>query len=196
MAQPGDPAPGPPANWQAAGEPPGGAASPFPQVQHHPADQFPSPMAPAQATSTQSSRRALLTGTGIAVVAAAAGATWYATAGPTPRATAPGSYQQPASPTGTPTALAQVSQIPEGGGVVLDDQSVVLTRESGEKVHAFSAICTHQGCLVSQVSNGKITCPCHGSTFDANTGAVLGGPAPSPLPAVPVTVTNGTVYSG
>jgi Rieske Fe-S protein len=144
----------------------------------------------------QASRRALLTGTGIAVVAAAAGATWYATAGPSPRASAPGSYPQPKSTSGAPTPLAQVAQIPEGGGVVLDAQSVVLTRDTGDKVHAFSAICTHQGCLVSAVSNGKITCPCHGSTFDANTGAVLGGPAPTPLPAVPVTVTNGTVYSG
>jgi Rieske Fe-S protein len=137
-----------------------------------------------------------LTGTGIAVVAAAAGATWYATAGPAPRPSAPGSYRQPSSTAGAPTALAQVSQIPEGGGVVLDAQSVVLTRRTGDDVHAFSAICTHQGCLVSSVANGKITCPCHGSTFDATTGAVLGGPAAAPLAAVPVKVTNGTVYSG
>lgn len=129
------------------------------------------------------------------MVAAAAGATWYATAGPAPRASAPGTYQQPGDASGAPTALAQVAQIPEGGGVVLDAKSVVLTREAGDKIHAFSAICTHQGCLVSQVSNGKITCPCHGSTFDATTGAVLGGPAPAPLPAVPVTVTNGTVFT-
>jgi Rieske Fe-S protein len=79
--------------------------------------------------------------------------------------------------------------------VVLDAQSVVLTRETGDEVHGFSAICTHQGCLVSAVADGKITCPCHGSTFDANTGAVLGGPAPSPLATVPVKVVNGTVYS-
>jgi len=150
---------------------------------------------PAQPTAPQASRRALLTGTGIAVVAAAAGATWYATVGPSPRAGAPGSYQPPSSTPGTSTALAQIADIPEGGGVVLEAQSVVLTRQSGDDVHAFSAICTHQGCLVSAVANGKITCPCHGSTFDANSGAVLGGPAPAPLPAVPVRVANGTVYS-
>jgi Rieske Fe-S protein len=150
---------------------------------------------PAQPAAPQASRRALLTGTSIAVVAAAAGATWYATVGPSPRAGAPGSYQQPSSAAGTPTALAQIAQIPEGGGVVLDAQSVVLTRETGDEVHGFSAICTHQGCLVSAVADGKITCPCHGSTFDANTGAVLGGPAPSPLATVPVKVVNGTVYS-
>jgi len=157
--------------------------------------QFPPPSNPVPADAPQASRRTLLTGTGIAVVAAAAGATWYATVGPSPRASAPGSYQQPGSAADTPTALAQIAQIPEGGGVVLDAQSVVLTRETGDEVHGFSAICTHQGCLVSAVANGKITCPCHGSAFDANTGAVLGGPAPSPLAAVPVKVVNGTVYS-
>ena len=72
----------------------------------------------------------------------------------------------------------------------------MLTRETGDKVHCFSAVCTHQGCLVSQVSAGKITCPCHGSAFDANTGAVVNGPAARPLAAVPVTVVNGTVYTG
>ena len=149
----------------------------------------------------QASRRALIAGTGVAVVAAAAGFVWYTAVGPTPRAHAPtAGYAPPAATgttgTGTPTELAEVADIPEGGGIILDQQSVVLTRESGDKVHAFSAVCTHQGCLVSAVSGGRITCPCHGSTFDANTGAVIGGPAPSPLPAVPVTVVNGSVYTG
>jgi Rieske Fe-S protein len=72
---------------------------------------------------------------------------------------------------------------------------VVLTR-SGSTVHGFSATCTHQGCTVNQVSDGTIDCPCHGSKFDAATGAVVTGPAPAPLPPVRVTVRNGEVFSG
>jgi Rieske Fe-S protein len=130
-------------------------------------------------------------------VAGAAGFTWFAVAGPATRTSpSPGEYAPPAGSSGTPTALATVADIPEGGGIVLQDQSVVLTRETGDKVHGFSAVCTHQGCLVNQVSAGRITCPCHGSAFDAATGAVVAGPAPSPLPAVPVAVVNGSVYTG
>ena len=89
--------------------------------------------------------------------------------------------------------LTTVAAIPDGGGVIVDN--VVVTR-SGSDVHAFSAICTHQGCKVDKVSGGKIKCPCHGSVFDASTGAVVAGPAPSPLPAVAVTVSNGEVLRG
>jgi len=138
-----------------------------------------------------------MAGAGIAVAAGAAGFAWYAVAGPTPRANPPaGGYTPPGGTAGTPTALAAVAEIPEGGGLILDQQSIVITRETGDKVHGFSAVCTHQGCLVSAVADGKITCPCHGSAFDANTGAVVDGPAAAPLPAVPVTVVNGSVYTG
>jgi Rieske Fe-S protein len=71
---------------------------------------------------------------------------------------------------------------------------VVLTR-SGSQVKAFSAVCTHQGCQVNKVADGKIDCPCHGSVFDASTGAVVAGPAPSPLPPVAVEVRSGEVFS-
>lgn len=96
----------------------------------------------------------------------------------------------------TPKRLAVVDQIPVGGGVVVGSADVVLTRDSGGAVHAFSATCTHQGCTVSSVRDGIISCPCHGSRFNADTGAVVRGPASRPLPAVPVTVTGGVVYAG
>jgi Rieske Fe-S protein len=130
----------------------------------------------------------------VAVVAAAAGATWYTLAGPTPRHD-PADTEYPA-PSATGTDLGPVTDIPENGGTVFDDQEIVVTRSSGTTVHGFSAVCTHQGCLVSRVSEGEITCPCHGSAFDATTGAVLRGPAQKPLPAVPVKVVNGSVVTG
>ena len=82
------------------------------------------------------------------------------------------------------------SDVPVGGGTILTDQKVVVTQPTAGEFKAFTAVCTHQGCLVASVADGVITCPCHGSTFSAADGAVISGPAPSPLAAVPVTVSG------
>jgi Rieske Fe-S protein len=140
----------------------------------------------------------VLVGTGVALVAAAAGATWYVVAGPTPRPRAgsgSGGEEYP-EPAGASAAITPLADIPENGGTVFPDRQIVVTRGAGTTVHGFSAVCTHQGCLVSAVSGGEITCPCHGSAFDAATGAVRRGPAQKPLPAVPVSVVNGSVMAG
>jgi rieske iron-sulfur protein len=53
----------------------------------------------------------------------------------------------------------------------------------------FSAICTHAGCVVSgwKPEQRALFCPCHGSIYDpAESGRVIGGPAPRPLPALPL----------
>ena len=63
--------------------------------------------------------------------------------------------------------------------------------EDAKNLVAFSAICTHLGCAVSGRLDGQglIVCPCHASRFDPAQGAaVIGGPAPRPLPALPVLV--------
>ena len=93
------------------------------------------------------------------------------------------------------TVLATLDEVPAGGGLVLADRSIVLVRGDGDEVHAFSAVCTHQGCAVSTVADGAIDCPCHGTRFDARTGAVLTGPATRPLPAVAVTVSGSDVVT-
>lgn len=99
------------------------------------------------------------------------------------------------TPSGAGQHLAALADIPDGGGIVLTSPAVVITRQ-GEQVHAFSAVCTHQGCRVDKVRDGSIQCPCHGSRFDARTGAVTAGPAPAPLPSVAVTLRDGEVVSG
>jgi Rieske Fe-S protein len=89
------------------------------------------------------------------------------------------------------TTLGSVSQVPVGGGQVFPDQKVVVTQPSQGVWKAFSAVCTHAGCLVDQVADGTITCPCHLSKFSVADGSVQSGPAPKPLPPVKVEVKGG-----
>jgi Rieske Fe-S protein len=89
--------------------------------------------------------------------------------------------------------LAKVADIPVGGGAVLRDQQLVITQPAAGTFACFTAVCTHQGCLVSEVSNGTINCPCHGSKFNVADGSVAGGPAPSPLAPVAITVDGDTI---
>jgi Rieske Fe-S protein len=91
--------------------------------------------------------------------------------------------------------LVAVDRVPVGGGVVLGKEKVVVTRPAPDDVRAFSAVCTHQGCTVDAVADGTIDCPCHGSSFDAATGAVRHGPAARALPAVAVVVRSGKVFA-
>ena len=91
--------------------------------------------------------------------------------------------------------LAALADIPAGGGVVDDSAGIVLTLDGSGEVHAFSATCTHQGCMVTSVRAGAILCPCHGSRFDARTGAPVAGPATRPLAEVAVVVRDGAVFT-
>lgn len=69
---------------------------------------------------------------------------------------------------------------------------IVIRNASGFK--AFSASCTHLGCLVSwDRENHVLLCPCHAAVFDAD-GGVVSGPPPSPLPAYKVKEIGTRVY--
>ena len=89
--------------------------------------------------------------------------------------------------------LTPVANVPVGGGVILPDAAVVVTQPADGTIKAFSAICTHQGCLVGSVENNEIICPCHGSKFSGTDGAVIAGPATQPLAAAAVKVEGGNV---
>lgn len=83
-----------------------------------------------------------------------------------------------------------------GGGVVLDGEELVVTQPAAGEFQGYSAVCTHQGCLVTSVANGKIICPCHGSSYNVADGSVAGGPAPSPLSKVTLKVEGDQVVRG
>jgi Rieske Fe-S protein len=87
----------------------------------------------------------------------------------------------------------QTADVPVGGGMVVEALKVVVTQPTDGDYKAFSAVCTHQGCLVDSVENGVIGCPCHGSQFDIATGDVVQGPATKPLPEKQVTVSDGGI---
>lgn len=93
----------------------------------------------------------------------------------------------------TGMVLGAASEIPVGGGKIYTAAKVVVTQPARGQYKAFSAVCTHVGCIMSEVANGTIDCPCHGGQFKVTNGAVVAGPPPSPLPARQVKVVNGQV---
>lgn len=143
----------------------------------------------------------VLAGCGNDDTASASGGTSSASGGASTAKDAPsagGSSSGGAAGGGTSGAspLVATADVPVGSGVILNGPKVVVTQPSKGTFAAFSAICTHQGCTVGTVSGDKILCPCHGSVFSVKDGSVLGGPAPSPLPAVDVSVKSGQVVRG
>jgi thiosulfate dehydrogenase [quinone] large subunit len=84
------------------------------------------------------------------------------------------------------TYVGQANQVPLGGAASFTDPihhvPAVMVHPSAEQYRAFSAICPHAGCTVGfDKALDVFVCPCHGSQFDAKTGAVLQGPAPTGL---------------
>jgi rieske iron-sulfur protein len=62
---------------------------------------------------------------------------------------------------------------------------------AAQGVVAYTAICTHAGCEVTDWIMDKqfLFCPCHDSTFDPkDNGKVVDGPAPRMLPALPLKI--------
>ncbi|MFJ6677059.1 Rieske (2Fe-2S) protein [Actinosynnema sp. NPDC091369] len=151
--------------------------------------------------NTGMSRRSVLCGVlvalavpgGLAACSSGSTPSGTTTGGATPGGgTAPGGGTTPAGP----PIIAALADVPDGGGLIAgnpaDSKPLVLVR-TGDTVKAYDATCPHQGTAVSPPENGVITCPNHGSTFNAADGAVTKGPATTGLKEVPVKVAAGQV---
>ncbi|MFI2239326.1 Rieske (2Fe-2S) protein [Streptomyces chrestomyceticus] len=111
--------------------------------------------------------------------------------------TEPGGKEPGSAGTGAAgDTLARTSDIPEGGGKVFKDRKVVVTQPAKGEFKAFSAVCRHQGCLVNEVADGTINCPCHGSRYAIADGSVRNGPATQGLVAAKVSVEGGSIKLG
>lgn len=156
-----------------------------------------------------SSRRSVLRAAGVGAAAAAVGLTAAACGSSSSGGSAADAQNNAAagggasassdsgsgSGSGGGSALAQTSQVPVDGGVVVNaDGGIVITQPAAGTFKAFTAICTHQGCTVSSVSDNQITCPCHGSVFSAKDGSVISGPAQAPLSAKNIKVSGSQIF--
>lgn len=88
------------------------------------------------------------------------------------------------------TEVTTTDKVPVGGGIVAGN--VVVTQPTKGEFKAFSAVCTHAQCLVTEVSTA-IRCPCHGSRFALTDGSVQQGPANDALAVVDIAVDGKTI---
>lgn len=92
-----------------------------------------------------------------------------------------------------------IHELPKGGtrSFVLEGSTtpyILIHLESGN-FKAYEQKCTHLSCAVFyKPGTGKIECPCHNGWFDANTGEVLQGPPPRPLPRLQVVVKDNNIF--
>ena len=91
--------------------------------------------------------------------------------------------------------VGRTDDIPVWGSkkVIVGGSALLLIRTPKE-VKAYSAICTHLGCIVDwDDQKREILCPCHAGVFDVE-GRVVSGPPPRPLPFYPVSVMDGKIF--
>ncbi|AXG77269.1 Rieske (2Fe-2S) protein [Streptomyces paludis] len=101
------------------------------------------------------------------------------------------------APTPTePVDLGDASAVPVGGATLYRKQRLVVSCPAAGTYKAFSAQCTHGGCLLAKVEGTEGDCTCHGSKFDVTTGEPIHGPATAPLPEVPVSARGGRLVAG
>lgn len=99
---------------------------------------------------------------------------------------------------GSRVEVGTTADFPAGQGKVVpvNDQPVIVVN-TNQGLRAFSAICTHLGCIVEWDQERQfILCPCHDGRFNPINGAIISGPVPSPLPELALTVEGGVIYVG
>lgn len=98
------------------------------------------------------------------------------------------------------TLLGPAKDVPVGNAATFSvpstgDPGIVVQATKGQFV-AYDAVCPHAGCTVNYyAANHVLACPCHGSEFQLDTGAVMNGPAPHGLAKLTVVEgSDGNLY--
>ena len=105
--------------------------------------------------------------------------------------------QQPEEAAGE-LLLGPASDVMVGSGTKFQidaSLTILVTQPRAGEYRAFSATCTHSGCIVSGVEEGQIACGCHGARFNVETGAVEAGPARTALGKITVEVRGSDLYA-
>ncbi|SDT62422.1 Rieske (2Fe-2S) protein [Actinoplanes derwentensis] len=150
-----------------------------------------------------SSRRVVLMGAGAIGATAALAACGTDSSGTNPNGSDFAAEPAPAGSEGaeggstgggsTGTVLVAASKVDVGGGVILDE--LVVTQPAEGTFKAFSNVCTHQGCKVTEIKDSSIICKCHNSLFSVEDGSVVSGPAKSPLAETTVSVDGDNIVT-
>lgn len=148
----------------------------------------------------QLARRAVLAAgvAGVAGVALAACSSGSSSSSTSSAAAPPATGSSGASASASGTVVTETSAVPVGGAKLAKADGttwLVAQPKAGEFV-CHSGICTHEGCPLTQVINDEGVCNCHGSRFNANTGAVTRGPATKPLPKQSINVSGANILLG
>lgn len=96
--------------------------------------------------------------------------------------------------------VASVQDVPEGRSLNFnypgEDDPAILVRLPGDRFVAYSQKCTHLACAVYyDRKSGRLQCPCHDGFFDVETGLVIAGPPPRPLPKIELRIENGEIHA-
>jgi nitrite reductase/ring-hydroxylating ferredoxin subunit len=101
----------------------------------------------------------------------------------------------PAESASAAVKVCKTTDIPVGSGKKFDvsGTAILITHPSQDVFRGFSAVCTHAGFVMSNVSNSEITCDNHGAVYNADDGSVIKGPAQRALGKVNVEVQGDAV---
>jgi len=96
--------------------------------------------------------------------------------------------------------VASASEVPVGGVKLFryptEQDACIMLRKADGGLAAYSQKCTHLSCaVIYSRDNRRLECPCHEGYFSIETGAVLQGPPPRPLPRIVLAERNGQIVA-
>lgn len=101
---------------------------------------------------------------------------------------------------GSEQEIVRAGDIPIGGVHYFNypgkDDHAILLRLTDERFVAYSGTCTHLSCAVYwDDQREELICPCHEGVFAPETGDVIAGPPPRPLPRIVIEERDGTLFA-